>query len=302
MNQHKSISDRSKDAAIKAFHQVKASKFVKYFIGTLGSAFVLISMGKNYFNLSILNSTLLGLCALIGIIIILFVRYFLRNLVRRNLYGEYLMALKEITAEINLMDDSQTISDKEFTDAMGHVCDKIKDLFDLKVKESKCSVSIKVAIGGAILNSETEVTNLCRDSVTSQKKKRDTKEYVSKKHLIFQNTCFNVIVSNWMDDKKSSLYYINSDIPKSRPHYQNSSYGTYGENDQLDYQSEIVVPIMPLADRNGYKIPEPLGFLCVDCEKKNAFDSQYDLILLQCIANNIYDIMVIKESLKNQEL
>lgn len=302
MNQYKSISGRSKDAAVKAYHQVKASKFIKYFIGTLGSAFVLISVGKNYFNLSILNSTLLGLSALIGIIIILFVRYFLRNLVRRNLYGEYLIALKEVTAEINSIDDSQPISDQIFTDAMGHVCDKIKSLFDLKIKEPNCSVSIKVAVGGAIVNSETEVTNLCRDSITSQKKKRDTKDYVSKKHVIFQNTCFNVIVSNWMDNKTDSLYYINSDIPKSRPHYQNSSYGCYGENGQLDYQSEIVVPIIPLSDKKDDKMPGPLGFLCVDCEKKNAFDSQYDLILLQCIANNIYDIMVIKESLKNQQL
>lgn len=299
MIQYKSIASRSKDAAIKAWHQVRVSKLLKYFLGTLGSAFVLISVGKNYFNLSILNSTLLGLSALVGIIIILFFRYFLRNLVRRNLYGEYLSVLKDITAEINTMDNLQPISDKMFTDTMGHVCDNIKSLFDLKIKEPKCSVSIKVAVGGAALTSETEVTNLCRDSITTQKKKRDTKEYVAKKHLIFQNTCFNVIVSNWMDSKIDNLYYINSDIPKSRPHYQNSSYGCYGENGQLDYQSEIVVPIIPLTDKNSHKIPTPLGFLCVDCEKKNAFDNQYDLILLQCIANNIYDIMILKESLNN---
>ena len=101
------------------------------------------------------------------------------------------------------------------------------------------------------------------------------------------NTCFNSILTEVKNQNKL-LHYINNDITNSNDYF-NTSKKCY-DDEVLPYESEIVVPIIPIV--RGKKDFNLLGFLCVDCDKRKAFDTKYDTHILQGIADGIYDIIV----------
>jgi hypothetical protein len=55
--------------------------------------------------------------------------------------------------------------------------------------------------------------------------------------------------------------------------------------------SEIVVPVTPMIAFKQNRKSELLGFLCVDCSKKNVFNKRYDIPLIQGVADGIYDLL-----------
>ena len=86
-------------------------------------------------------------------------------------------------------------------------------------------------------------------------------------------------------------------MPEARKNgnYENSSWEIHKMNNDKDewklpYYSEIVVPIIPLENKNQdkYKI---LGFICVDSNKINCFTEKYDTAILLGVADGIYDII-----------
>ena len=169
----------------------------------------------------------------------------------------------------------------------------LKQIFDKKTR-SCCSVSIKVPIC-EVSNMESLVfKNLCRDS---QHRQRDTEQYRSVSHTVIGNTPYLQIV-NALLTHSDNLGYINNNVDNDDD-YLNTSKPCYSDG-ILPYKSELVYPIIPVKNENGtYNM---CGFVCVDCEKANAFDkSLYDLPLIQGVADGIYDIIFNRIKGKNHE-
>ena len=147
---------------------------------------------------------------------------------------------------------------------------------------SDCCISIKVPIKGGITE-KASVQNLCRDSKHTD---RDTDKYNRVDHTIIGNTPYRKIVNNVLR-KNGNYHYLNNNIPNTKD-YDNTSKEAY-KNGVLPYKSEIVVPIMSFGAGGNFDI---LGFLCVDCEKENAFDEKYDPLMLEGVADGIYDLFI----------
>lgn len=56
----------------------------------------------------------------------------------------------------------------------------------------------------------------------------------------------------------------------------------------LPYRSILVVPIMPLEDSEASKL---IGFFCIDCEKTDAFNREYDPNIAIGIADGLYNVL-----------
>ena len=101
------------------------------------------------------------------------------------------------------------------------------------------------------------------------------------------------------------MYFLSNDL-LSLEDYENSSFLLFPDfnketradeskrrkNWPLKYKSELVVSLTPLEkeSRTDYPI---LGFLCVDCEleKKEVFNSYYDVPLLLGVSDGLYDFI-----------
>ncbi|MFZ2205497.1 MAG: hypothetical protein WAV23_02820 [Minisyncoccia bacterium] len=283
----------------KSFKDTISEKFWNFIGGGAGSVIAILLIAKNFFDQKPQNSIVIGLGGVLGIYLFRFVLFFFKHiykywyyLYKESVYGDAIIFLKEAFSWVHWLRKLDEIPDDKFIATMAFMCHQLKLIYDKKTN-SKCSVSIKVAIE-TVITANTEVVNLCRDKNSLH---RDTKTYQNTQHLIFANTCFNNILSHLTKNKKSKLYYINNDIPSSKD-YENTSKECYIDG-ILPYKSELVVPIIPLHIEQD-KVYNLLGFLCVDCSEKSMFDEKYDLAILQGVADGIYDIICIRNSHKSK--
>ncbi|HKX28936.1 MAG TPA: hypothetical protein VJ302_14660 [Blastocatellia bacterium] len=138
-----------------------------------------------------------------------------------------------------------------------------------------------------------KVITLCRDSA-SRSRERAAKHI---NHWTTKNTAFDTIC------KGSQPTFYSNDLPslKAEGHYFNTSWGIQfkrpvdGGLDRLDshwnlpYQSTIVAGIFSGPDDPG---PDELvGFLCVDNAEINVFNLDYDIKLIESIANCLFCIV-----------
>ncbi|MDD4969681.1 MAG: hypothetical protein PHT07_09665 [Paludibacter sp.] len=223
---------------------------------------------------------------------------------RESIYGNAIVLLSKGYSKVN-KNRHEEISIDEVKGILVDFCDRIRDIYEFKTK-SKCSVSIKTIID---LNEEqnginfnTRVVNLCRDS---KSKKRYDNEYNEIEHTIANNSCYQKIISKFFSHKHEDMYFMCNDIIALQD-YENSSFLLYPEfnyeireNEStrrskwpLNYRSELVVSISPLEKESKSKHPI-VGFLCVDCEleKKEVFNSYYDVPLLLGVADGLYDFI-----------
>ena len=257
-------------------------------------------LGKNFWNIGIWESLLLGIFVLIGIFILIFLCYgvkefgkYIHNIYVDSIWGNAIIELKNAYSEIHFLRKKDEINDEEFIQVMIIFCDTIKRIFDKKTK-TNCCVSIKVAIlnGDNVSFENTinsiELKNLCRDSRHGD---RDTKKYQSIKHGLFANTAYNIIANKIVKENQRHLAYVNNDILNSKD-YMNTSKECYTDG-KLPYNSELVYPIIPIktdkSTKNDLKILK--GFICIDSESSNAFDEErYDIPMIEGVADGIYDI------------
>ena len=207
-------------------------------------------------------------------------------LFKESLYGDFIIFLKDAFSEIHWLRKKGTITKEDLKTTLVIVCDQLRIIFEKKTK-TKCAVSIKVPVDTNV-TANTEVINLCRDEKSTI---RDTTKYYETKHHIFSNTCFNSIIDHYVRNKMNRLFYINNDIPKSllSENYINTGTDVY-PNGILPYNAEIIVPILPV--KNIDVSNKLIGFLCVDSDGLNVFDSKYDLAILQGVADGIYDVIL----------
>jgi len=157
----------------------------------------------------------------------------------------------------------------------------------------KCRICIKV-IGIKDNSSDTSlssyyVTTLARDSVSQeQARDRDAKE--GQKHLIADNTDFNLIL------KRERNYFFHPDLQKLE-HYENSSFKLFPETRK--YASTIVWPIRYVYCENekdkdcgrGMNEDQDIyGFLAVDSYSRNAFSERYDVQMGSILADGLFPI------------
>lgn len=261
-------------------------------MGSLGAIITLFLIGKNFLNLSIKQSVILGVGILIALFVLRYLYFFGTEIVRYvhntyvdSIWGKAIIDLKDAYSEIHYLRRKDSFDNNEFLRSLIIFCDTLKKIFDRKTK-SNCCVSIKVPVAESD-NLETLVLrNLCRDT---HHKQRDTDTYKSAKHTVIGNTPYRVIVNKILKQVPQGLAYINNDIDNSKD-YENTSRECY-DNSILPYKSEFVYPIIPIKndDTTNYKM---CGFICIDCEKKNKFDeARYDIPMIEGIADGIYDLI-----------
>ena len=132
--------------------------FWKYIFGGVGSIVAVLSLGKNFFNLTVHDSILGGIAAIFLIwflrliyLIITNIISYIHNLFVDSIWGYAIIELKNAYSEVHFLQKKDDISDVDFMKTMILFCDTLKRIFDKKTK-SNCCVSIKVPISlGAAL-------------------------------------------------------------------------------------------------------------------------------------------------------
>lgn len=273
-------------------------KIWKWLLGGIGSLLGVLQLFKNFFEVDILKSCLYGVVFLSLVFAIRCTAFlgqegmkYLHFIYRESIYGDTIIALKNVFAKANALQRVKEFDEADFLAVMTDVCNELQFVFNKKTK-SKCSVSIKIPITGNV--SETSsVQNLCRDA--EHTRIRDTDIYNKINHTIIGNTPFQKILNAVFTDNHRKFVYINNDINASKD-YENTSRGAYNEG-VLPYASEIVYPLIPAY--STYKSKDNvLGFLCIDCQCKYEFDEKYDVAIMECATDRLYDLMAINNSLK----
>lgn len=241
---------------------------------------------------------------LVVFFVLFYVYYFLRNaygwihnLTVESIWGEVVKVLAEVYAYIHEIERKNPITEKDIADVLCFFCNKVKVLFDKKTN-SNCSVSIKVPISHYSDSGEwqsIQVKNISRDQAHISE--RDTTEYKNAIHDIVGNTAYSYIVSMVMKKSSKQHAFLDNNVKS------NLNYITTSGRSVIPYESELVVPILP----SRYKDLSEVffgGFLCVDSNHKDAFDSEhYDIPMTIGLADGLYSIMLrlIEINTKNEE-
>lgn len=262
-------------------------------LSSFGALVTILLLGRNFFDMDINKSILLG-CASLFVIWILRFLYLLgeatikycHNTFIDSIWGDAIVELKNAYSEIHSLRKQEDISDKEFITVMVKLCDTLKKIFDKKTK-AECCVSIKVPISSDENLMSLELCNLCRDS-SHKSKSRDTEMYKQIKHRIIGNTAYSIIVNKILRGNQKHLAYVNNNIAGSSD-YENTSKDAY-PNGTFPYNSELVYPIVPIKG-NETNDRALKGFICIDCNESNKFDeNRYDIPMVQGVADGIYDL------------
>jgi hypothetical protein len=277
----------------------------KWLFGSLGSSVATFFIFVTILKWSFLDSLLTSFSIYVGVSILIgTIRFCLpfgkKNNVypNKNPYGEAIGTLAEGFARIHYHRKNKNPNAQNIVDTLVFICTCIKRIFESKTGW-KCSVSIKVLTSNVLISDEikpeAEVITLCRDEDSISR--ANGKKVI---HNIFNNSCFSYILDNIA--KPKGKFYINNNLPADKT-YRNTSFEVYGEvsdkfetenertkNWTLPYMSEIVVPITPMIELNRQK-NEMIGYLCVDCSPKNAFNTVYDIPMIRGVADGIYDIL-----------
>ncbi|SFN92991.1 hypothetical protein SAMN05428949_3886 [Chitinophaga sp. YR627] len=274
-------------------------KLWKWLLGGIGSLQTFLLFGKNFLGVEVPKSITLGIVGLsviylirLGLIFLEEVGRYWHFVNRESIYGDAIITLTDVFAKVNELQRRTDFSDAEFMAVMIETCNGLKFVFDKKTK-SKCSVSVKVPITGNVCEN-TIVLNLCRDSEHATI--RDTLTYNEIKHTIIGNTPFQKILNGVITGNSKKFVYKNDNIRASED-YENTSRSAYPD-EQLPYNSEIVYPLIPTISVNKSNY-DMLGFLCIDCIDKEKFDDKYDVAIIKCASDRLYDLIVKRNYLKS---
>lgn len=285
----------------RAFLQTinKYAHFIRYCVGSFGSAIACFFLLKSHFNQPLGTSLLWSIACLFGCFLIVLIYFiivnaliYLKNKMTESYWASVLEFLVSQNSLIQIMLDSKETTDETMMKFLRDFCDGLKKLFD-KLTESQCGVSIKIPID---TDPKTDlynksVKNLCRDSFHRE---REMSAYDKVDHRIAANTPFFYIVNKIDVPPKrrknmSKWHYLNKDIPADE-HYDNTSTEVY-ENGILPYKSELVIPILKhYSDK--VEILTLGGFLCIDCAETNKFiHLEYALILLRGLSEQLFVLL-----------
>ena len=264
-----------------------------YWIGGVPGILTAISCLQSFVELKWWQNLAIMGCSLGAIFVLFYFFYFLRNaygwvhnVTVESIWGEIVKVLAEVYAQIHHIERKPSITEKDVADVLYTFCNKVKQLFDKKT-HSDCCVSIKVPISHYSNSGEwqsIQVKNVSRDQ--KHISERDTPDYKNANHDIIGNTAYSYVISKVIKESSKPKVYLENDV-KSVANYITSS----GRQD-IPYDSELVVPIIP-SHYNKLSDVYFGGFLCIDSNKKNAFDPEhYDIPMTIGLADGLYSIML----------
>lgn len=261
----------------------------KYFGGSFSTALAVFFFANRAFDVSLNVSVVYGVCFFV---LLFFVR-FLANVAL--ILGERVwdrIHVSKFVKSIEHQKDAFAVlhdvkrkapDDNEVMGSLVVVCDSLKSLFEGKTK-TECSVSIKLIAKPSDGSGRAVVKNICRDS--KSKVKRDSAAYAETAHFVEANTAFQNVIAKIVIGNRN-VYYVNNSISRTRD-YITTSRAAYGE--MLPYDSELVVPIMPLKNLESRRA-ELRGYLCVDSKNNKVFDERIDPLFIQSVAEDVYDVI-----------
>lgn len=268
-----------------------AGSFWKWFVGSIGALLGVFGLGKNFFGLSVLESVIWGGLILAALFILRLVFFGAKNslkhfheVYKNSIYGDAIIILKESFAQAHAYRKSLGYREEEFIAIMLIFCNNLKTIYD-KITRGNCCVSIKIPLQDIAVHEKTVLKNLTRDV---KHKSSDSDEYKGTKHTLIGNTAFSYTLGKVLEKSKEK-YYINNDV-KGSENYLNTSKNSVPDG-ILQYESELVHPIIPIISHNN-KDFDCVGFICIDCDKKNAFiDTKYQIAIIEGVADGLYDII-----------
>lgn len=284
---------RRNNLLVTAFRNTFSRNIKNFLFGSLGSTLSIFTVWVTFFRLPHLCSVIMGFGLIVVLFLLRWFYYISKGIIRYihntyvdSIWGKAIVDLKDAYAMVHCLRKKTEITDEEFLTTLVSFCNILKKIFDRKTK-GDCCVSIKVPVGRFETIEAWNLENLCRDESHRQ---RDTQEYERTKHTVIGNTPYTVICNNLLSSKSNPVpYYINNDIENTKD-YMNTSRNLHQESQR--YKSELVYAIVPIMGEHEYR-HELLGFLCIDCNKKNAFDtSRYDVPMVEGIVDGIYDIIL----------
>lgn len=185
------------------------------------------------------------------------------------------------------------INESDLIRAMIHFCTQLKKSFEhINGKQATYSVSIKLATTSAHITDRTELksisfTNAFRDAESENDSSRKDELYNNQLHTVEGNTAYRKVVESILS-ASNTCYYVNNDIKKDQS-YLSTSKDCY-ENGVLPYSSELVIPIIPLKERNNSAYL--IGMLCITSNKVNGFIMQdLEYRIMTSLADGLYNIL-----------
>lgn len=193
--------------------------------------------------------------------------------------------------ELNEAKVAATIDDRSIL--LQKFCNKSKYLFD-KVSNTHCCVSIKVVLEDAHTNTVKDLVNRRVNNLLHDDSHQDrhSEHYKDTEHIISANTAFNNVVNNIY---KKKHYFIGKNL-RDDENYLTSSAAcaelegkTY--NQDLPYGSELVYPIFKRISNSNNQLCLR-GFLCIDSESNEGFNSDgMEVLLARILSNGLYDLI-----------
>ncbi len=222
----------------------------------------------------------------------LFIWFFFENVYlkirwgRERRYAQTLVYIADGFSEIhNLYRKNITVDNA--VGALTHLCDNLAQTFTL-ITGTKCRASVKILTRE---DNALKAITFCRNRDPINNPKNNTI-----KHWLDKNTDFLEVFDKI--DAPGGAYFFSNLLP-FRYGYQNTSFEVYkGKPDNnlllrylrwtLPYRSTIVMPICPCSEQNQKML---VGFLCIDSAPILAFKADYDVPLLEGVADGIYNLI-----------
>lgn len=185
------------------------------------------------------------------------------------------------------------INEKELMKAMIHFCSQLKKAFEhINNQKSSYSISIKLATKSVKLIdrdhfNDIELTNAFRDPDSESNLNRKEDVYNATPHRVVDNTAYKSIVDALLLSS-NSYYYVNNNVGQTK-NYKSSSKNCYDDG-KLPYESELVLPIIPLKDRR--ESTYLIGMLCITSDKIDGFKmEEIEYRIMAALSDGLYNIL-----------
>lgn len=195
----------------------------------------------------------------------------------RNIHA-CIHSIRDAYASVDSKDEDKTI------DSIGKTLRSLSEAFSL-ITGAHCRACIKTIVAKTSHNNKTEFfTETLARSNNSHINRNEEPAAIS------ENTDFDILFTT--DER----YYLCNDLTKE-PLYRNSNWpkinterSEFIRKREYKYITTVVWPIRsePTGDN---KIPQIIGFLCIDSRTRNIFDSRYDIDQGAIVADALYYLL-----------
>lgn len=235
-----------------------------------------------------------------GFFLLLFLIFLKKYLISRRYIATYkiinnaFVPIDKISENPRIRNDLKSCI-KEFQD----FCTCVSNAFTT-ISNRSCYVCIKIFEEGNA--KEVHLITFCRDTDSRLSAERVDPEDDNTIHYLKDNTDFNSIFENIVNDGEKSKYFFSNNLVGEK-NYMNTRikddtwepktkipiirYVLRNRKWPLPYRSVITVPISPLSNRRILH-GQLIGYLCVDAPYRWSFRKRIDIEIIRGIAAGIY--------------